>query len=318
MAFASQTTADLVMGAVEALVVRGNPANPDFVAAFLDTTPPNANAALDMAVELGLATENGNTFAVFSPLCIFTAIPEQKAAVLRVLLESYRPFTVFRERLKATANLDQAARATKTVCALPAHREAVKETLISLAAYSRALVPEGGGNYQLEAPSLVNALQVIAAAAKDMAVSEGRIRDQLGPVSTNVLEPHRNTVIVPLASALIKANNRDGSGAVQAAGNAIESHITELAVRMNVNLAGTSGIIEKLNKFSNPRRLPRKLIHVGGYLGAIRNAADHGPDPDLNNASWQIRVATGLEYVFVACSFIAATIAIERNDPSEI
>jgi hypothetical protein len=318
MAFASQTTADLVMGAVEALVVKGDPAALDFIAEFLDTTPANATAALDMAVELGLIVQNGNTFSVLSPLCRFTAIPEQKAAVLRILLECYRPFTVFRERLLATADLDRAARATKTVCNLAAHREGVKETLISLAAYSRALVAEGGGNYQLEAASLVNALQVIASAAKDMAVAEGRIRDQLGPAATIVLEPHRNTIIVPLANALIRANNRDSSGAVQSAGNAVESHIAELATRMGVNLAGANGIIEKLNKFSNPRRLPRKLIHLGGYLGAIRNAADHGPDPDLNNASWRIRVATGVEYVFVACSFIAATIGMERNDPAEI
>jgi hypothetical protein len=92
-----------------------------------------------------------------------------------------------------------------------------------------------------------------------------------------------------------------------------------MAGRMNVGLAGANGIIEKLTRFSaQPRRLPRKLIHLGSYLGAIRNAADHGPDADINNQSWTIRDATGLEYVFVACSFIAATVGIERNDPPEI
>ena len=117
----------------------------------------------------------------------------------------------------------------------------------------------------------------------------------------------------------MRANNGDGAGAVQAAGNAVESHITAMAGRMGVNLAGANGIISKLTKFTgNPRRLPAKLIHVGSYLGAIRNAADHGPDSDINNASWQIRDATGLEYVFVACSFIAATLGIERNDPPAI
>jgi hypothetical protein len=58
------------------------------------------------------------------------------------------------------------------------------------------------------------------------------------------------------------------------------------------------------------------LRHIGSYLGTIRNAADHGPDPDINNASWQIRDATGLEYVFVACSFIAATLGIEKTRPT--
>jgi hypothetical protein len=88
---------------------------------------------------------------------------------------------------------------------------------------------------------------------------------------------------------------------------------------MGVDLTGANGIVEKLNRFAvAPRHLPRKLIHIGTYLGAIRNAADHGPDPDILDTSWQIRDAIGLEYVFVACSFIAATLGIERNNPPEI
>ena len=306
------------MAAVEAVVVNGGPATLDMIAEFIDTTPANATAALEMAQELGLISQNGHTYTTTSPLCRFTAIPEQKAAVLRILIESHRPFVVFRERLLATANLNQAAQATKTVCGLPAHRDVVKDTLISLGTYSRALVTEGGGNYQIEAASLLNALQVIATACTDMAQAEGRIRDQLGPVAEAVLAPHRDTVIVPLADALIRANNRDGAGAVQSAGNAVESHIIAMAGRMGVTLVGANGIIERLTKFSNPRRLPRKLIHIGSYLGAIRNAADHGSDPDISDLSWQIRDATGLEYVYVACSFIAATIGIETNHPPEI
>jgi len=306
------------MGAVEVVVVHGGATPLDLIAQFLDITPQHATAALELAVELGLLSVNGNDYTAISPLCRFTAIPDQKAAVLRILIESYRPFTVFRERLVATSDLNAAAQATKVVCNLPAHRDVVKETLISLGTFSRALVPGGGGQYELEAGPQTNALQVIAAACKTMTVAEGRIRNQLGPAAEAVLAPHRDTVIVPLADALMRANKRDGAGAVQAAGNAVESHITAMAQRMGIVLTGANGIIEKLNKFANPRRLPRKLIHIGSYLGSIRNAADHGTDVDINNASWQVRDATGLEYVFVACSFIAATIGIERNDPAQI
>ena len=194
----------------------------------------------------------------------------------------------------------------------------VKETLISLGTYSRALIPEGGGHYQLDAASLFNALTKIATSCTDMVQAEGRIRDQLGPEATAVV--NRENVIVPLADALFRANQRDPDGAVQQAGNAVESHIVAMAGRMGVNVAGANGIVQKLNRFGGaPRRLPMKLVHVGEYLGAVRNAADHGAaDPDIPNASWQVRDATGLEYVFVACSFIAATIGIERNQPPEI
>jgi hypothetical protein len=319
MPLASQTTAEHVVGAVEAVVAYGRSAPVDYVAAFLDTTPANASAALDMATDLGLLAANGIEFTTASPLCRFTAIPDQKAALLRVVLEGYRPFVVFRERLVATADLSRAAQNTKTICLLPAHHDIVKDTLVSLGTYSRALVPEGAGNYQLDAASLVNSLQSLAATCRDMTMAEGRIRNQLGPAAEAMLAPDRETVIVPLADALIRAGNRDGSGAVQAAGNAVESHITAMAARMGVGLLNANGIIEKLNRFAvAPRHLPRKIIQIGNYLGAIRNAADHGPDVDLNNASWVIRDATGLEYVYVACSFIAASIGIERRDPPEI
>jgi hypothetical protein len=136
-------------------------------------------------------------------------------------------------------------------------------------------------------------LQTIAVACTDMASAEARIRTQLGPVAETKLMALRDTVIVPLADALLRAKGRDGSGAIQAAGNAVEAHIDALATRMTVALGTATGIISKLDKFSSPRRLPRKLIQMGYYLGAIRNAADHGTDADINYLSWQIRDATG-------------------------
>jgi len=175
MPLASQTTAEHVMGAVEAVVVNGRPTSPDLVAEFLGTTLPNATAAVEMAVELGLLTPNGADFVVLSPLCRFTTNPEQKTAVLRILIENYRPFTVFRERLLATADPNTAAQATKIFNNLPAHRDIVKETLISLGTFSRALVPEGGGHYQLDKEPLANSLQQIAVACTDMVIAEGRI-----------------------------------------------------------------------------------------------------------------------------------------------
>lgn len=62
-----------------------------------------------------------------------------------------------------------------------------------------------------------------------MIIAEGLIRNQLGTLAQTVLQPHCDAVIVPRADALMKANVRDGSGAVQQAGNAVESHIVALA-----------------------------------------------------------------------------------------
>lgn len=318
MPLASPTTADHVMAAVEAVWANGGKASVAIVADFIETTAPRATAALDLAVELNLLTHAAGTYSVASPLCRFTLTPEQKTAVFRLVIEAYKPFTVFRERLVATSDVSQAARQTKTVCSLGADRDEVRDTMISLGTYSHALTTGGGGNFQLEVGSLDNMLQVLALASTDMMAAEARIRLQLGPAAEATVS--RDYVIVPLADALIHAKNRDPSGAIQAAGNAVESHIDAMASagRMNIALGSATGIISKLNRFATPRRLPAKLIHVGSYLGAIRNAADHGGDTDISGATWQIRDNTGLEYVYVACSFIATTIGIERGDPAEI
>jgi hypothetical protein len=319
MPLSSQTTADHVMDAVEAIVINAGPTPAALVADFLETTVPNATAALDLATDLGLVAVNGADYVSSSPLCRLARIPDHKAAVLRIVIEHYRPFTTFREQLLTTSDLNRSAQTSKVVCHLPAARDVIKETLISLGTYSRALIPGGAGEFQIDATSLTSALTKIAKSCKDMVQAELRVRDQLGPRAA--VTASRDNVIVPLADALFKANQRDPDGAVQQAGNAVESHIVEMAARMNppVNVAGANGIAQKLSRFQNPRRLPMKLIHVGSYLGAVRNAADHGAaDPDIPGATWQVREATGLEYVFVACSFIAATIAHENNEPPQI
>lgn len=305
------------MGAVEAVAVNGQPTTLAMVADFLETTQGNATAALEMATDLGLVSMAGVNYSAASPLCRYVASATQKAAVLRILIESYRPFTMFRERLKETADLDKAAQAAKNFCALPASRDTVKETLLNLGTYSGALLPKGAGRYQVDAPSLANALKVIASSCVDIVQAEARVRDQLGPEASGIVD--RDSVLLPLADALFRANQRDPDGAVQQAGNAVESHIVALARRMGVPITGANGIVQKLNRFAvTPRRLPTKLTHIGDYLGAIRNAADHGADADIANQAWIIRDATGLEYVFVACSFIAATINFENGHSPDI
>jgi hypothetical protein len=53
-------------------------------------------------------------------------------------------------------------------------------------------------------------------------------------------------------------------------------------------------------------------VEAAKYLGQVRNAADHGVDVDPEvGAVWHIQRTTSVQYVFVACSFIAS--ALERE-----
>jgi hypothetical protein len=101
------------------------------------------------------------------------------------------------------------------------------------------------------------------------------------------------------------------------AGNAVESYLEEYAARRTVQLGNAPGINAKIDKLVAGNVMPKKLAAVGKYLGHVRNAADHGVDTEVG-APWAIRPATGVKYVFVSCSFIAAVTAREQNKPPEI
>lgn len=313
----SHTTAEQAVQVVEAVhIMRSVERNA--VEDFCDLSSAQASNALELAVDIGLIRENQGFYASASPLVRFISVPEekQKAALLRVALESYEPFCIFRERLIATGSADTAAQQTKTLLDLDAHREEIKDTLISLGTYTNALSAQGGGKYTATSRELSNQLSELAASCNDLAAAEARIRSQIGAYSDDL---DLNEVIRPLASALLKATARQTSQAVNEAATAIESFLARLAQRMSVSLTGSNGISQKLDKFRQNNDLPKKLVESGKYLAQIRNAADHGldVDPDVGSV-WVIQESTAIEYVFVACSFIRACGAREKNTGFQI
>lgn len=272
---------------------------------------------MKLAVDLGLLSDSGGQYEVASPLGRFLTNPDQlvKAAVLRVLLESYKPFTAFRTRLTSAPTAAAAAQQVRAMLDLDAHREDIKETLLSLGTYSQALEAAGGGHYVVKTSPMADLLGKLATAAANAADAENAVRNMLGPAAEAVSD--RDSVLLPLADALICAQGNDGRGAVVNAGNAVESYLVALGGRCGTALAGANGINAKLDRLDAAHVLPKKLIYVGKYLGHVRNAADHGIDNDIG-AAWSIRTRTGLEYVNVACSFLSAARLRELQGAAEI
>jgi hypothetical protein len=312
----SATTAEHVIAAVEAVFANGGATSADFVAEFADISRDHTASALRMAADLGFLTRSGTDYSASSPLCRFVMSPSQlqKAAVLRVVLESYEPFLVFRARLLATQSATTAAQQTRTQLHLQPHRDEVRDTLTNLGTYSQALVAEGGGRFRVDTVAAENPLRELADACDNAADAEIRIREQLGQGAVGLLD--YGNVIVPLGDALLRAKGGDGRGAVVTAANAVESFLVARAQAVNVNLTNANGINAKLERFRQAG-LSDKIVGIGHYLGHVRNAADHGVDAAVN-AAWIIRPATGVEYVFVACSFIAATAGLQVGQPPTI
>ncbi len=308
-----QATAELTIQVVEAVYVN-HQCDLEFVHQFCDVPSSQAMNALELATDLGLIKKSGDRYKPDSPLIKFICTPDvsKKAALLRIMLESYLPFIHFRERLLATGSADTAAQQTKTILGLDSHREEIKDTLISLGTYAKAILAKGGGKYVLTDEKLANQLHEIAESCDDLAAAEVCIRTEIGDYSEQL---DRTEVIMPLASALIKAKNKKPTEAVAEAAMGVESYLARLASRNNVSLTGATGLNSRLDKFRPQNILPKKVVEAGKYLGQVRNAADHGVDVDSDvDAVWHILESTGIQYVFVACSFIRACGARENNE----
>src|ERR1035441_9513848 len=251
MAWNSQTTAEHVLAVAEAATVYPMGSTAAQMAAFIDITPAQAEAALELAVELTLlrVDAHGN-YVTRSSLCRFLSHRDQavKSTVLRVVLESYPPFVSFRERWLATADLAKAANQSSQLHGLLLHREAMKETLVSLATFAGVFVTKGGGRYELADETLGNPLAALSQACQDTASAEQRVRIQLGPDASQSVS--KIEVIDPLVTALLKCTQPNSArDSVVAAANAVESFLFQEGTTRGLAVAAANGINAKLQLF---------------------------------------------------------------------
>lgn len=301
-----QATAEQVVIVSEAVVSLGG-GSAATVAAFTDLPQATADSALKLSADMGLLAENAGQYAVKSPLCRLMRTPQdrEKAAILRVTIESYEPFLVFREEHEATNNVTNAAQRTKVKLGLNCHREQVKETLLSLATYSGALTAGQGNTYERDARGLTALLDELAAGGREVAEATLTVRSELGDAAGQV---DYNQVILPLAAGLRHAAASNGREAVLQAGIAVENFLTHAAGHHGTNITGANGINAKMDRLTQDGHYPAKLQNVCKYVGHVRNAADHGADNDIA-APWDISAQTGRNYVFVTIMLIRAMLA---------
>jgi hypothetical protein len=229
---------------------------------------------------------------------------------MRLAIEDYSPYQFFRGRLMDGEEPEPAARQTKAAEDLDASHVDVRDTLINLGTYCGSLALVAAGRYSVSKDGIADHLQTVLQAASTDQTAEAVVRERLGGKATS--QASYTDVIQPLVKGLVRAAQSDGDGAVLEAGNAVESYLAAYAARKTVNVTADHGIQAKANKLKAGGFLPSKIAGMATYLGNLRNAADHGTDPETGSA-WSITVNSGTEYVFVACSFIAACTAFEHS-----
>jgi len=302
-----RTTAEQIIGAADAALQSPDGVDEKKVSVFLDTTTDYARDALNMGVQLGLLSQKTNAVFVIASPCakyLVTSIRDEKAAVFRFVLEQYEPFSVFKHRLDLSTGVPgQAAAQTKAICGITAHRDVVAATLIDLGTYGNALTSQGAGLYLASEGKTAEYLKVLNEAIYNRQTVELFITRRLERDAAEWID--RNDVLENLITAYQRLTtvSEDPRAPIIHAGNAFESFLAQLAGHHNVNIQGANGINAKGDRLEQAGHLKAKHKHIVKYLGHIRNAADHGIDPDIGH-QWTIRDATAVEYVHVTLTAI--------------
>ena len=111
-------------------------------------------------------------------------------------------------------------------------------------------------------------------------------------------------VFAPLSDAYskIQAASLELKPIILYAGNAFESFLLQIANDNQISLLGKNGIMQKSDALSSV--LPKKHRGMIGYIGQVRNAADHGTDPDEDGKTWTVSEDTALLYPILVTSII--------------
>ena len=300
------TTAEDIVAVIDAVIARGKSANVEYIAEFTEiATGDQVDKAIRMAVELGMLIYNdasgcytANSF--LAERLVTAASDDQKAAIMRLILEQYEPYKTFKTRYGFTHSIDVACRQAKTLCSIVGNERDIKNTLISIATYAKALKSEGANLYSFVKEK--NIFSLIETALSECEVSEKLLREFFGDNLYSKI--NSTTVIKPLEEAFqkSKADSPDTRAVVVYAANAFESFLDDYASAKGISLAGQNGIIQKKNTLAGD--LSKKHKGMIEYIGQVRNAADHGADNDENGQMWTITRDTALLYPCIVATVI--------------
>ncbi len=292
------TTAEDIVAVVDAIVAKGCNVDTAFISEFTGiATDEQVNKALIMAIDLGMIVHDASSgcYSVNSYLAkklVTATTDEQKAVIMRLILEQYEPYKVFKTRYGFTHSIERACNQTKILCSISANERDIKSTLISIATYAKALKSEGANLYSFGEED--NIYPLIETSLLESANTEKSLRDFWGETVYNSVD--NITVIEPLTEAFQKSKSQtpDTRAVVVYAANSFESFLDGYANSHGVSLVGQNGILQKRNALTS--NLSKKHKGMIEFIGHIRNAADHGADADEGGLMWTITKDTALIY----------------------
>ncbi|MGA2408428.1 MAG: hypothetical protein ABSF81_17005 [Bacteroidales bacterium] len=302
------TTAENIIDAIDTVLLKHSGCNTAFVADFLDLPQTAAENALKMGVQLGLIEFNSvpdiyvpkNPFATY----LVTARVEQKSVVLRLYLEQFAPYKLFKERLTITNRTTVAGEQVRAFYSLLAHRDDITNCFINLGTYTKSIISKGGGSYVVKE---VEDQRDYYKELNDIISNRERAVLYLTKYLTEETSTwiNREDVFDQLVTAIQRLDNidQDTRSPILYAGNAFESFLGQYGNHVGIVLGTFNGVNSKIDELSRQGAFNTKYKNICKYIGHIRNACDHGVDAEIGN-TWTITKETCREFVHVVINSI--------------
>ncbi|MFC1806033.1 hypothetical protein ACFL09_03540 [Planctomycetota bacterium] len=238
-----------------------------------------------------------------------TCARQSRASVLRFVLEQYAPYKAFKARLNVTTGVvSEAATQIRAIYSISAHRDVIAVTFVDLGTYANSLASQGAGLYLAVVGDEPQYLSVLNEVVQDREAAEMAVRRRMGFDVAAWID--QGDVLSHLVTAYQRLPNvdEDTRAPIVHAANGFESFLTQVAVHHGVDLAGATGINSKADRLAREGKIATKHKFMCKYLGHVRNATEHGADPETNHV-WDVSPTTAVEYVHVAQSVIAAVVS---------
>lgn len=313
-----QATAEQLVRAAEGVHVLGPEASLDGIARFLDGTPARAQSALEAAEALGFVTRSAAPDTWTGALvagALAASNAAEKTVLVRLHLERFRPYAVFRARIAAGEHPKDAARQACVSEGLTSDPLDAEETLLNWALYSQSLVH--GPERELLVPGddqvLHKALAIQEAVATKRDTVLAHITQKLGVEAAGFAAGEALDGLVESYLTIIAGGAMDH--AMFQLGKGLEAWFKKLPeLDPDITLppgAMTMGAIA--NSLRGHGLTTRK--HHALLLGviAVRNAADHAADADIG-ATWAISRDTALATSHLAWSTMRSVFAGRAGD----
>ena len=292
------TTAEDIVAVVDAVCAKNGKADSEFIAQFTGiATDDQVQKATHMAMELRLLKYNSDDGTYSTDMFLANKLvtaknDEQKAAVMKIILEEYEPYKTFKMRYEYTNSIELACRQMKILFGMNSNERDIKNTLVSVATYAKALKSEGANLYSFT--NQIDDMELLGQTYHDIFHNEIVLKRYFGDSLISIID--EKNIQMPLIEALQKTRAEiiDTKSVIVYAANAFESFLNDYASGKKISLQGKNGILQKRDALSGI--LSKKHRGMIEYIGQVRNAADHGADNNENGQMWSVSNETAIIY----------------------